>query len=125
MTNERLLVIDDEIDFCAFVGRVGRKLYIEVETTTNSSQFKEIYGRFDPTMITLDMMMPKPSGIDLIQWLAERDCTARVFILSGSDANFTAMAEVVGGIAGLASITRLSKPISIADLERAFSAGRA
>lgn len=120
MSNDRLLVIDDEPDFCTFVARVGRKLSYEVKVATTADEFKATYRRFRPTMITLDMMMPKANGIELVEWLAATDCTARVFILSGGDSNFASMAKILGAIAGLPSITRLRKPISVADLENAF-----
>src|SRR5271163_129391 len=100
MSGERLLVIDDEPDFCTFVARVGRRLSYEVEVTTTADEFKATYQRFRPTMITLDMMMPKANGFELVEWLAATDCTARIFILSGGDSNFAAMARILGAVAG-------------------------
>ena len=121
MGRERVLVIDDEADFAAFVRRVVHKLDFEVEVTSNPREFKEIYRRFDPTTTVLDIVMPDTDGIELIQWLAWMRCKARLVIVSGFDPNYVEVAQKLGSAAGLASIVKLKKPISTADLENALS----
>lgn len=120
MAPERLLVIDDEVDFGSFLRRVAQRLHFEVEVTSQPEAFKEAYGRFQPTVVALDVVMPEADGIELIRWLAGMQCKARIVIISGFDPNYARAAETLGSIGGLSSITRLQKPVSIADLERAF-----
>jgi DNA-binding response OmpR family regulator len=121
MTRKRLLVVDDEADFGAFVRRVAEKLDFEVVVTTNARAFKEIFHRFDPTVIVLDIVMPDTDGIELVQWLANMQCKARIIIISGFDPNYTRMADILGSAAGISSITRLTKPVTVADLGKALS----
>jgi CheY-like chemotaxis protein len=118
---ERLLVVDDQVDFGAFIRRVARNLGLEVEITSTSKSFKAIYPRFDPTIITLDILMPDDDGIELVRWLARMNCTARIIIISGFHLRYAKAAESLGNVAGLTAITQLRKPLSVADLERALS----
>ena len=120
MSKERLLVVDDEADFGAFVRRVAKKLDFEVEVTTQARDFKQIYKRFDPTVIVLDIVMPEVDGIELIQWLAAVRSLARIIIISGFDPHFSKAAEVLGKVQGIGSIVRLKKPVSVSDLESAL-----
>lgn len=121
MSVGRLLLIDDEVDFGVFVRRVAQKLGLEVELTTRARDFKEAYKRFDPTIIVLDIVMPDVDGIEMMQWLNKEKCTARIVIISGYDPNYAKMAETLGNVAGNRSITRLRKPVSVADLETALA----
>ena len=121
MNGERILVIDDEADFLTFVRRVIQKLDFEVEVTTDADAFKQIYARFNPTVIVLDMVMPQTDGIELIRWLADMGCTSRIVVISGFNPGYSKMAQTLGSIAGLASIVRLQKPVSVADLKNALS----
>jgi DNA-binding response OmpR family regulator len=120
VSNKRLLVIDDAADFGAFVRRVAVKLDFEVKVTTDPREFKEIYKRFDPTVIVLDIVMPDTDGIELVRWLVTAHCTARIIIVSGFNPNYARAADAIGSVAGLTSITRLSKPVRVADLRHAF-----
>jgi CheY-like chemotaxis protein len=120
MNGERILVIDDEADFLTFVRRVTQKLDCELEVTTDADAFKQIYARFNPTVIVLDIVMPQTDGIELIRWLAGMGCTARIVVISGFDPNYSKMAQTLGSVSGLASIVRLPKPVSVADLKSAL-----
>ena len=124
MSGERILVIDDEADFLTFVRRVTLQLDFEVEVTTDADAFKRIYARFNPTVIVLDIVMPRTDGIELIRWLADMRCTARIVVISGFDPNYSKMAQTLGSGVGLASIVRLQKPVSVADLKSALSGTR-
>jgi DNA-binding response OmpR family regulator len=124
MSGERILVIDDEADFLTFVRRVTLQLDFEVEVTTDGDAFKQIYARFNPTVIVLDIVMPRTDGIELIRWLADMGCTARIVVISGFDPNYSKMAQTLGSGVGLASIVRLQKPVSVADLKSALSGTR-
>jgi DNA-binding response OmpR family regulator len=120
MTSKRLLAIDDEVDFGAFLRKAAEKLGFEVRFTTHADEFKALYRSFVPTVITLDIVMPWLDGIELIQWLAAEDCTARVVIISGFDPRYSEAAEIIGGTKGRMAITRLNKPASLAEIGQAL-----
>ena len=100
--------------------RATQKLDFEIEVTTDADVFKQIYVRFNPTVIVLDMVMPQTDGIELIGWLADMGCTARIVVVSGFDPKYSKMAQTLGNIAGLVSIVRLQKSVSATDLRSAL-----
>jgi DNA-binding NtrC family response regulator len=116
MTARRLLIIDDEADFGALVRRVAEKLAFVVEATTHARDFKDVYKRFDPTVVILDMIMPEVDGIELVAWLASVQCKARIIIISGFTPLYAKTAMQLGEARGLSPIVRLAKPVSLAVL---------
>jgi DNA-binding response OmpR family regulator len=120
MTNRRLLVIDDETDFGAFVGRVGSGLGFAVEVTTRAADFQEAYLRFEPTHIILDIVMPERDGIELVGWLAAMGFTGRIIIITGFHPRYAAAAETLGRVQGLRPIVTLKKPVALAELRTAL-----
>ena len=122
MTARRLLLIDDEPDFGAFVGRVARGLGYEVELTTRAAEFQEAYARFAPTHVIVDIVMPDKDGIEIVGWLAAMGCAAHVFIISGYNPGYAKAAKDLGALRGLRSLTTLKKPVSLADLRAALDA---
>jgi len=120
---ERLLIVDDEPDFAKFVNRTAVELGYQAKVTTSAADFMSAYDAFDPTMIVLDIVMPVMDGIELVGWLAERQCRARIIAVTGFVPDYAHLAAVLGSYAGLASITSLKKPVAVADLKAALTAG--
>ena len=61
----RLLVVDDEVDFCEFVRKVGEMNDFEVTTLADAKPFQETYRKIKPLRIVLDIVMPGLDGFDL------------------------------------------------------------
>jgi DNA-binding response OmpR family regulator len=120
MTGKRLLIVDDEADFGATVRRAAEKLGYEVEVTTRARDFKDVYNRFDPTVVILDIVMPDVDGIELVEWLASVRSGARIIIISGYTPIYAKLAVTLGEAKGLLSISRLAKPVSLAALTEAL-----
>ena len=122
MTQKRLLIVDDEPDFARLVDRVGVELGYQTKVTTNGADFMAAYAAFDPTIIVLDIVMPGMDGFELVQWLADRHCTARIVAVTGFTPDYAHLATKLGSFAGLTAITSLKKPVSIDDLQAALIA---
>lgn len=112
---QRILVVDDEPEFGTYVGDVARGLGYQVEITTNADAFMQVYDKFDPSIIVLDVVMPEIDGIELLKWLSERECTAKIIIVTGYNPNYASMATTLGGRQGLNTLN-VTKPISVQDL---------
>ena len=65
----RILVIDDEKDMQVYLGTLFRKAGYEVATAFNGEEGLELAKTFKPNLITLDVMMPKQSGVKAYQAL--------------------------------------------------------
>lgn len=121
MRGNRLLVIDDEPAFSNFVRRVAEGLGYEVSVTSRAKEFKAAYEDAEPGVILLDLIMPDVDGIELVNWLAERECKAKVLVVTGYNPHYAEFAQTIGTVKGLASVRTFTKPIRVSDLRAALS----
>ena len=121
MTEKRLLVVDDEPDICDFVSRAASTVGYDVRATTKAADFMAAFHEFNPTHIILDVLMPDMDGIELIQWLANSHCTAKIAVITGGNWDYANAAKKLGTVRGLPSVTTLRKPVSLADLRAVLS----
>jgi CheY-like chemotaxis protein len=123
MCAKRLLVVDDEPRFAAFVRRVAVPLGYDVEVTTHGRDFQSAYERETPDMIVVDMVMPDIDGNELVLWLVEKGCEADILIITGYSPDYAINAKILGEFKGLKSVTTMSKPISVKELRKALASG--
>jgi CheY-like chemotaxis protein len=115
------LIIDDEADFADYVRRVAEGIGCEVRATNEAGAFKRAYEDFDPDVIVLDMVMPEVDGIELVNWLAEQQCRAKLIIVTGYSHRYAEMASVLSAAKGMPPATALTKPVRLADLRAALA----
>jgi CheY-like chemotaxis protein len=121
MPEKRLLICDDEPAFGRFVRNVAEDLGYEVRVTTDGREFMEEYDTFGPTTVILDMIMPGMDGNELVLWLAQRGCTARLIIITGYTPDYAENAKVLAQYKGLGTVTTLHKPVEISRLRAALA----
>lgn len=119
---QRLLSVDDDPGILSLIRRVAAGLGFEVDIVTHGSFFMAAYVRKKPDVITLDLLMPDMDGIELIRWLGDVGCTARVILMSGAESHYAKMAQQLGKDGSKLSMTCLSKPFAVADLRNALTA---
>lgn len=122
MTGKRLLIVDDEPKFAAFVARVAEPLGFAVEVTTHGRDFKQRYLAIPPDVVVIDMVMPDIDGNELILWLVEQGSTADVIIITGYHPDYAINARILAEFKGLKSVCTLGKPVSVPKLREALSA---
>ena len=120
VSEKRMLLIDDELGFREFVGKVATSAGYEVELTSNAKDFMSLYESFDPTLIVMDMIMPEMDGFELMQWLIKQDCAARVLVVTGYNPHYAEMAETIGTDSGKLDVQTLTKPIGLMELRAAL-----
>ncbi len=64
MTNNRILLVDDEEDILEMIRYNLEKEGFEVETANNGKEAIEKAKKFGPNLILLDVMMPEMDGIE-------------------------------------------------------------
>ena len=116
MSDKRLLIADHDSDIVEFVRRVAEGMDYEVAIATRADQFRKRYTSFHPTAILIDMVMPDADGIELVQWLADRRCSAQVIVTTGYNRSYAELAVKLAEARGLLSITALTKPFGLDDL---------
>lgn len=119
---KRLLSIDDDPGILALIQRVARDLGFEVDIVTHASFFMAAYVRKKPDVITLDIVLPDIDGIELIHWLGDVGCTARVIAMSGASLPYSRMAQRIGQDAAKLNMSCLMKPFPVGELRAALSA---
>jgi CheY-like chemotaxis protein len=92
-----------------------------VRVTVRADEFAEIYESFAPTVIVMDVVMPEVDGIELVQWLAQEKCRAKILIVTGYNPHYADAAKRLVSAGDLPSVETLTKPISLADLRAALS----
>ena len=118
---QRLLIVDDEPRFGEFVRKVAVEAGFEVEVTTDGYQFQRRYETFDPTGVVVDLIMPDIEGIELVQWVANRDAPAHLIVVTGYSPQYATLAKMLGEARGLPSVATLIKPVKVAKLRGALA----
>lgn len=121
MSNQRLLVIDDEPVFCEFVRRIAEAEGFDVAVAYDGDSFKQVYLEREPTAIILDLVMPDVEGIELLQYLASQGCRSRVFIVSGYSPEYPRLAKAVACSRGMTNVEALAKPLKANQLRAALA----
>ncbi len=122
MTEKRVLICDDEPAFGRFVKIVAQDLGYQVQATTAAREFMRAYRDFQPTTVVLDMVMPGMDGNELVLWLAEQHCHARIIIITGYTPDYAIHAKTLAEFKGLGPVTTLKKPVEIDELRAALTA---
>ena len=117
---KRLLIVDDQPALGEIVRRTAEGLEYEVLVTTHAEEFMAEYENFGPTAIVLDIVMPDIDGIELVDWLVERNCSASILVASGYNERYAKMAKSLGAAKGL-EIMFLEKPFRVAELRDALA----
>jgi CheY-like chemotaxis protein len=112
----RLLVVDDEPRFAAFVREAAEGVGMQVEMAGNGEEAKGVYRRFDPDVIVLDVVMPVMDVVEFVQWLGEEGCRARLVVVTGYNPHYGRLAEKLGQAKGIGSLTVLNKPVRLHQL---------
>jgi len=60
---KKILIIDDEKDMRVYLATLFRKAGYEIESAANGDEGCVLAKTFGPDLITLDIMMPKRSGL--------------------------------------------------------------
>jgi len=114
--SDRLLVIDDEIDFAQFVRKVAETCGYQVTTTSNPREFRQLFRDWRPTHIIIDLVMPEADGVEILRFLAGELCSASIFIMSGFDGRVVDAARRLGTERGLDIVGTLQKPLRAKEL---------
>ncbi|MGB0629085.1 MAG: response regulator [Alphaproteobacteria bacterium] len=118
---KRLLVVDDQVEITDLIREIAETEGYEVYAINDSSTFFSRFDEIDPDMLCIDIHMPDVDGIEILRWLSNRSCRARVIILSGGDPLFTKVAERIGEAASL-KVRTLIKPFRLDEFRSVLNA---
>lgn len=116
----RLLLIDDEPALARFLADAARICGFSPETASDHHDFRKRFDEHRPDMVAIDLGMPGMDGIELLRFLAERQASQPVLIISGFDARIIDTAFRLGEELGLTMVGPLTKPARLETLEALF-----
>ena len=96
MNANRLLIIDDELALAKVVAKGGTLSGYETAYTDDPDEFVRLLDEWVPTVVVVDLQMPRKDGIELIRSMAERRCMAQIIVCSGNDARTLDTARRLG-----------------------------
>ncbi|PCI51228.1 MAG: hypothetical protein COB49_02560 [Alphaproteobacteria bacterium] len=117
MNGIKLLVVDDETDFAAFVAEVAEEMNFEVLSTDNPAEFSTLYSA-DINIIVLDLFMPATDGIELLRFLYKNKSKASIVFMSGKDKSVLRSAKKLAQEQKMTVLGILQKPFRAEELEK-------
>lgn len=120
MKADRVLLVDDEVDFVETLAKrmEMRGLYVEIANTGSEALEKVAGNVFDA--VVLDLIMPGMDGIETLQRLHEVDPDLQIMLLTGQGTIQTAVEAT-----RLGAIDVFEKPTDIAVLLEKIKEARA
>src|SRR6185312_8668205 len=116
LSRNRLLIIDDDSGYARFVKKVGLTLGFDAITTEDPDEFRTLAKSWSPTLVILDLTMPRTDGVELLRHLAVAQCSAHVVVASGLDDRTLEAALRLGAERGLKMGGTLAKPTRLQTL---------
>src|SRR6476660_8716494 len=116
--NSTVLVIDDDPDLRASVGRLLRSLGLDTHVFASISDFLKSDPPDGPTCLVLDVRLPGQSGLDLQRDLAAADRELPIIFITGHGDIPMSVRAMKGG-----AIEFLTKPFRDQDLLDAIQLG--
>lgn len=120
MSQEKVLVVDDEVDFASFVMEVVTGMGRAAETCQSTKDARIVYERFRPDLVMLDIVMPDEDGIEFLNWLAGQEHRSRVILVTGYHPDYATAAHTLGMLAGIDIGPVVFKPVHAESLREAL-----
>jgi sensor c-di-GMP phosphodiesterase-like protein len=116
MSNDTLLVVDDDFEICSIIKEVAENCGFKVGIAQDHASFHQAYAEEKPAVIILDLHLSDTDGIEIVHYLKNSSYDGYVLLISGLDTKLLASAEVIGKGEQLKMLPSLQKPIKISQL---------
>jgi two-component system chemotaxis response regulator CheY len=110
---KRVLVVDDTVCIRSQIRDILVSAGYEVEEVANGAEAVERFRELRPDLVTMDIVLPRKSGIDATREILRVDPGARVVICSGLGQEALVMEAVAAG-----ATDYLVKPLHPTDVLR-------
>ena len=112
-----MIVTDDEPGFRRFVRKVAERAGWDVIECENGLELMEkIQEETNPSLVILDLVMPKMDGLQSINWLSEINNSIPICLVTGGPLEPTQTADVLAAAKDMRIRNMLKKPLRLSDL---------
>jgi EAL domain-containing protein (putative c-di-GMP-specific phosphodiesterase class I)/FixJ family two-component response regulator len=118
---DRIVVIDDDRVVGEIVSALAKVMGLQCDVTRTPEEFFDRIGP-ETSLILLDLVMPEMDGIEILRSLGERNCRARIVLMSGINIRVIETAKKLAQSLGLSVVGHLQKPFPISQLQELMSA---
>lgn len=118
MSARRLIALDDDESIRHVVARAAEQAGFDARVCADPQQFVDWFPRFDPELVLLDLGLGVSSGIDILEYLAEKRSRSAVMVVSGMDYRVLGASVRLGESLGLTMLAPLAKPFQASVLTR-------
>jgi len=109
----RFLILDDEESVGAFMEDAAADAGLETRFVRSADAFWACEAAWQPTHIAVDLVMPQVDGVEVLQELAQRNCHAKIIIMSGAGMRVLDAARRAAVEQGLDVLGVLLKPFTL------------
>jgi DNA-binding response OmpR family regulator len=109
----RLLLVDDDLSVAKFLAHAAEECGLEAIITVTAESFRSQFRALAPDTVVLDLGLPGSDGVELLRFLAEEACKARIILVSGFDQRVLEAAMRLGAAMGLRMAPPLHKPVRL------------
>lgn len=110
MSNERILIVDDEVDLARIEEKYLTKEGFQVSTANDGKEALEMFKSFKPQLVILDIMLPKLDGMEVCR-IIRSESKVPVIMLSAKDGDLDKVLSL-----GLGADDYITKPFSPLEL---------
>jgi DNA-binding response OmpR family regulator len=110
MANEKVLVVEDDSDLSGIMGDYLKKEGFEVKRAFNGQDGIDFAKSFAPSLIILDIMLPKVDGIEVCRTIRQTSY-APIIIISAKSSDADKLVSL-----GVGADDYLTKPFSLTEL---------
>jgi len=114
--NEKILIIDDELDICILLSSVLKSLGYKTDYAGSVSQGIEKAIESKPNILFLDINLPDGKGFDLIPVINEKKIKPKIILISANEKDEYKELASKNGVTHF-----LGKPFSKNDIQEALS----
>jgi DNA-binding NtrC family response regulator len=113
----KLLAIDDDSQNLEIISAALQQLRVDISTATDPEQGLEVFSRLRPAIVLCDLMMPKLSGMDVLERIVTIDPATEVILMTAHYSTDSAVEAIKKGAADY-----LTKPIELSRLRSRIAA---
>lgn len=85
MINNKVLIVDNEEEYLAFLDHFLRRTYSNVYTSSSGKKALEIFFQEKPDFVLLDIKIPDLDGFSILKKMREVDSETKIVVITCKD----------------------------------------